>query len=83
VSLYTYDAYQEATGKLALETNRQLTYVSAARLRNELTRFSEELDNLVRSRQLYGGLTADQEQELRNARHRLTIFDGGVVLLDN
>lgn len=83
VSAYTYDAYQTAAGKLALESNRQLTYVGAARLRNELTRFSEELDNLVRSRQVYGGRTAEQQQELRNARHRLTIFDGGVVLLDN
>lgn len=83
VSLYTYDAYQQATGKLALESNRQHTYVGAARLRSELTRFSEELDSLARSQQVYRGNTADQLQALREARHRLTIFDGGVVLLDN
>ena len=83
VSLYTYNTYQSAAERLALESNRQLGYVGAARLRGELTRFSEELDNLVRSQDVYRGQTSQQQQALRDARHRLTIFDGGVVLLDN
>lgn len=83
VSLYTYSTYQAAAERIALESNRQFTYVSAARLRSELTRFSEVLDNLARTQQLYRGQLLEQQQALHEARHRLTIFDGGVVMLDN
>lgn len=83
VSVFSFQAYQRNAATLAIENDRQITYVSAARLRDELTRFTRELDSLVRSPQIYRGQTVQQEIALQEARHRLTIFDGGVVLLDN
>jgi serine phosphatase RsbU (regulator of sigma subunit) len=68
---------------LVIERDRQLTYLSAARLRNELTKFSDELHAVARRQEISGGDLESQRQALRDARNRLVIFDGGVVLLDN
>ncbi|HSN77687.1 MAG TPA: SpoIIE family protein phosphatase [Anaerolineae bacterium] len=81
ISGYSYWTYQEATADLVIETDRQLAFVSAARLREELTKFADELLLVAR----VPGIRAENEATaaLQQARHRLSIFDGGVVLLDN
>lgn len=83
VAVYIFLGYRAASEELVIERDRQLTYLSAARLRNELTKFADELHAVARRQQISGGDLESQRQALREARNRLVIFDGGVVLLDN
>jgi hypothetical protein len=83
VSAHSYWIYQQATADLVSESDRQYAFVSAIRLQGELNRFSDELFSLARSPAMRRATLASQGTALQEARHRLSIFDGGVVLLDN
>lgn len=83
VSAYSYTIYQQATADLVTESDRQYAFVSAVRLQGELGRFSDELFLLARSPTMRRDSEAVQRAALHEARHRLSIFDGGAVLLDN
>ena len=83
VSAYSYWIYQRATADLVTESNRQYAFVSAVRLQGELARFSDELFLVARSPAMRRDSDAARQTALREARHRLSIFDGGVMLLDN
>ncbi len=76
-------AYQRATSQLVVERDQQVTYLSAARLKDELLKFSDVLVALARTPEIYRGEVGDQRAELRKASPRLAVFDSGVVLLDN
>lgn len=82
VALFTFLAYQGAAADLVIESDRQKTFAAATRLKDELSRFSDELVALAHSRAIYQDDAEQQRAALRSARNRLTIFDGGVVLLD-
>lgn len=83
ISGYSYWTYQQATAEMVTESDRQLTFVAAARLQEELSRFADELFLLARSPALRREDEAARNRALQEARHRLSIFDGGVVFLDN
>lgn len=83
ISAYSYWTYQQATAELVIESDRQLTFVAASRLREELTKFADELFLLARSPAIRREDAAARRKALQAARNRLSIFDGGVVLLDN
>ena len=83
VAVFTYLAYQRAASQLVIERDQQVTYLSAARLKDELIKFSDVLVALARMPEIYRGELRDQRAELRKASPRLAVFDGGVVLLDN
>jgi hypothetical protein len=83
ISGYSYWTYQQATADLLIETDRQLAVVSAARLQEELSKFADELSLLARTPAIRADDAAARRSVLQQARHRLSIFDGGVVLLDN
>lgn len=83
ISAYSYWTYQQATAELVIESDRQLTFVAAARLREELVKFADELFLLARSPAIRRENATAQGKALRATRNRLSIFDGGVVLLDN
>jgi hypothetical protein len=83
VAAYTYFSYQQATSELVIERDRQLAFLSAARLRDELSKFSNELIAVARTPEVSGGDPSEQQRALRRAQNRLVVFDGGVVLLDN
>lgn len=83
VAVYTYFAYQQAASALLVERDSQVAYLSASRLRDELTGFSDLLYSIGRTREIALGDDEAQRQELFAARNRLSVFDGGVVLLDN
>lgn len=83
VSVYSYWIYQGAMADLVTENDRQYAFVSAARLQGELTKFSDELLLLARDPDILQDNPNLQRSVLREAKHRLSIFDGGVVLLDN
>lgn len=83
ISAYSYTSYQQATADLVIETDRQLAYVSATRLREELSGFVDELMLAAQTPGIRSGNAVIQHNALQQSRHRLTIFDGGVALLDN
>lgn len=83
ISGYSYYTYQQATADLIIESDRQLAFVSAVRLQEEMSKFADELSLLARTPGIRSGIDATQRSALQQARHRMSIFDGGVVLLNN
>lgn len=83
VAAFTFLAYQRAASALVVQRDQQVTYLSAARLKDELFKFSDVLVTLARVPEIYRGEMGAQRAELRNASPRLAVFDSGVVLLDN
>jgi serine phosphatase RsbU (regulator of sigma subunit)/anti-sigma regulatory factor (Ser/Thr protein kinase) len=82
VAVIAYLAYERSSQKEVLASNRQLAYLSASRLSEELVKFSDELVRLARTEANYPNNQLRQDVELHKASQRLSIFDGGVVLLD-
>ncbi len=82
VAVVTYMAYERVTSNTVIERDREVTYLSAARLREELSKFSDVLESLSLSLGMAMGVPEAQRLALAEAGRRLTVFDGGVVLLD-
>ena len=82
-AVYAYLSYREAAAQLIVERDRQVALLTAGRLRDELSKLSDELTGLARSPSLYLGLPDRQRQVLRGASGRLAMFDGGVIFVDN
>ena len=80
---YSYLSYRRAAEELIIERDRQVALLTAVRLRDELGKLADELQALARSQSLYLGLTDRQRLFLRGASQRLSLFDGGVILMDN
>jgi hypothetical protein len=83
VAVALHTAYRRAASELIIERDRQLTYLSAARLENELLNFAGALTTLARTPEIYGKNVAEQQAALQQAAPRLRTFDAGVVLLDS
>ncbi len=83
VALAMFFAYQRVTQTLALERDRELTRLAAGQLSVQLTPYIQDLDTLARLSAINRGDGAAQADALRNARNRLVVFDGGVVILDS
>ena len=81
-AVVTFLAYQRVTSDTVVERDREVTYLSAARLREELSKFSDVLETLARSMGMAMGVPEAQRLALAGAGRRLAVFDGGVVLLD-
>jgi serine phosphatase RsbU (regulator of sigma subunit) len=82
-AVFTYLAYQRASTDLVMERNRQVTYLSAGRLKDEVSKYAETLTSLTRTPEITRGDVVDRRAALTDARFRLAVFDGGVVLLDH
>lgn len=82
VALVAYFAYQQVTETLAIERDQQLTRLSASQLLSKLTPYADELTALARTADIRLGDASRQQNALVEARNRLVVFDGGVVLLD-
>ena len=80
---YTYFAYRRAAAELVIERDRQVTYLSAARLQAELSKFSQTLAALARTEGVQRADRVSRRVALDQAGFRLADFDGGVVLLDH
>lgn len=78
-----FRAYQAATWELIHERDLQVAFLSAARLREELTRYGSELSSLTRRPEIYGGTAEARRAALAGAASQLAVFDGGVVLVDH
>lgn len=83
IAAFTYRAYQKAASELIVERDRQVAYLSASRLKEELNSYSDLLQAVGRLRDIALGDDATRRAALHASRNRLAIFDGGVVLLDN
>ncbi len=83
VSAYTFRAYQSASSDLVVERDRQLAFLSAAHLREEMSKFADELYAVARSPEITQGTVLAKGQAMERAHNRLAVFDGGIVLLDN
>ncbi|MEX1018072.1 MAG: SpoIIE family protein phosphatase [Litorilinea sp.] len=83
IATSTVLAYRRATFELIVERNRQVTHLSAARMHDELAKFSQALAALARTQEMTGRDLEAQRQALRTAAFvQQGLFDGGVVLLD-
>ncbi|MGW8250524.1 MAG: cache domain-containing protein [Anaerolineales bacterium] len=82
VALATFIAYQQVTGDLVIERDAQVTRLSASQLANELENYTQILTEVSRA----AGLRSDDPRllsvALTDARNRLVVFDGGVLVLD-
>ncbi len=83
VALVTFYAYQRVTEDLVIGRNRELTRLSAGQLAADVTQYADLLSSLARTSGIHSDDPATQSAALRQARDRLVVFDGGVVILDS
>ena len=83
VAAFAYFSYREALSQLVIERDQQLAYLSASRLSDEFAKFTEVLDSVSESPGLAASDRLHRRRALQNASARLSVFDGGAVLLDN
>jgi PAS domain S-box-containing protein len=83
VALVGFYAYQQVTQDLTIQSNRELTRLSAGQLVTELSEFSNVLAALARTSSFYENNPAEQRTALEQANNRLFMFDGGVLILDH
>lgn len=79
----TLIAYERVVQDEILGRERERVNLSANRLKEELLKFSDVLLALARTEAIYQDQPAAQRAALRDARRRLSVLEGGVVLLDN
>jgi len=83
VAAFAYLSYREALSQLVIERDHQLAYLSASRLSDEFSKFTEVLDSVSATPGLAAPDRLQRRRALQNLSGRLSVFDGGVVLLDN
>jgi len=84
LAVYTFMAYRSAAIELLIERDRQVTYLSSARIRSELSKFSDALETFARTQALYDRSPAVRRQALQDSLLvREGVFDAGLILLDN
>ncbi len=83
LAVYTFMAYRSAAVELLIERDRQLSYLSAARIRGEMTKFSDALQTFARTQALYDRDLTVRQQALQESLLVREVFDGGLILLDN
>ncbi len=83
VALINFYAYQQATTEQVLARDQELTRLSAAQLGTEIKTYANLLDSLTRLAAFQENDLGAVQAALNEARNRLVVFDGGVVVLDN
>ncbi|HEX7588229.1 MAG TPA: PAS domain S-box protein, partial [Anaerolineae bacterium] len=83
VALVGFYAYQQVTENLTVASSRELARLSASELAAGLTDYGDTLTALARTATLYTSDPNVQRAALVQAGNRVTIFDGGVLILDN
>jgi nitrate/nitrite-specific signal transduction histidine kinase len=82
VALVTYIAYQQVTEDLVIERNQELTRLSADQLRAALNEYANLLVAEARRSEYKTKDPTVWRAALKVAGNRLSVFDGGIVLLD-
>ena len=78
----TLVAYERVVQDEILGRERERVNLSANRLKEELSKFSDVLLTLARTEAIYQDQTWAQRAALGEARRRLSVLEGGVLLLD-
>ncbi|MFN2226288.1 MAG: SpoIIE family protein phosphatase [Anaerolineae bacterium] len=79
----TLVAYEQVVQDEIVGRERERVNLSANRLKEELSKFSDVLQSLARTEAIYQDRPSAQRAALRDARRRLSVLEGGVLLLDN
>lgn len=82
-AMFAQASYRRASAQSVMQRDRQVALLTAVRLSDELEKLAGELEPVARSQSLYLGLTDRQRLFLRGLGQRLSVFDGGVILMDN
>lgn len=83
VALVTFTAYQQVTQDLVIERDREVVRLSASQLATELNEHASLLTALAHMADIAGNDPELQRAALQRARDRLSVFDGGIVILNN
>lgn len=84
VAIRTFLDYRSAAIDLLIIRDQKVTYLSAARLHDELAKFVDSLTALARDARISGGNPTAAGQALRSSQPvQEGLFDGGIALLDN
>ena len=83
VAAYGYFAYRRALSDLIVERDRQLAFLSAFRLRDELAKLAEPLEAASGTADLRSANRATQRDALRRIAGSMAVFDGGLIVLDD
>jgi PAS domain S-box-containing protein len=83
VALVTFFAFQGVTEELVLQRDLEVAFVSADQVAAALDEYEDLLTTLARTADIYENDPATQRDALKRAGNRLTVFDGGVLLLDD
>lgn len=81
VALVNFYAYQSVTQDLVIERDQKVVRLSASELSSRMEDYADTLAAVARSADIYGGDPAAQRAALEREALRLSVFDGGVVLL--
>lgn len=79
----TLVAYERVVQDEIVRREREQVNLAANRLKEEMSKFSDALEALARTEAIYQERPSAQRAALRDARRRLAVLDGGVLLLDN
>jgi len=84
VAVRTFLDYRSAAIDLLIVRDQRVTYLSAARLHDELAKFVDSLGALARDKRISDGNPTTASQALQQSQPvQEGLFDGGIALLDN
>ena len=82
VAVVAVYAYGRVTEQQAVQRDQELARLSAASLATEINQFALDLGSLTRQSDIAGGQADRQQLALASASNKLSVFDGGTVVLD-
>ncbi len=82
VAVVAVYAYGRVTEQQAIQRNQELARLSSANLAAEINQFALDLGSLTRQSDIAEDQPAQQQKALAAASNKLSIFDGGTVILD-
>jgi GAF domain-containing protein/HAMP domain-containing protein len=82
VAVVIFYAYQDVTEDLVIGRNRELVRLTAIQLTTELRGYTDLLNAVTRTSNIYGNDPAARRDALKAASNRLVVFDAGVLILD-
>jgi nitrate/nitrite-specific signal transduction histidine kinase len=83
VALVTYGSYLQVVQTLVIERDQEVTRLSAGQLSSEFKSYADLLNTITLTADMRRADPNLQQQTLERFQNRLTVFDGGVIVLDN
>jgi nitrate/nitrite-specific signal transduction histidine kinase len=83
VALVTYGSYLQVVQTLVIERDQEVTRLSAGQLASEFKSYADLLDTITLTADMRRADPQLQQQVLERFQNRLSVFDGGVIVLDN